>query len=342
MKAAIVRGTGQTPAYGDFDEPVPSSGENRIAVTAAAISHVVKSRASGAHYSSPGQFPFVVGIDGVGRLDDGSRVYFVLPRAPYGSMAEHAVVHSARCVPLPDGLADVTAAAIANPGMSSWAAYTERARLKVGETVLVNGATGTAGRLAVQIAKHLGARKVIATGRNADALRSVAALGADVTIPLVEGEEALEESLEEPFAEGVDVVIDYLWGKSAECLLVAGAKAGADAVPIRFVQIGSASGSDITLPSAVLRSSAIELMGSGIGSIPLDRLVNAIGGLMQATIPGGFKIATKPVPLSEVEHAWPRDESAQRTVFTMDVPTPSSPQSVSRRPPSHGSRTDQP
>ena len=96
------------------------------------------------------------------------RVYFVLPRAPYGSMAEQAVVPSAHCVPLPDELDDVTAAAIANPGMSSWAAYTERARLKAGETVLVNGATGTAGRLAVQIAKYLGARKVIATGRNAE------------------------------------------------------------------------------------------------------------------------------------------------------------------------------
>lgn len=320
MKAAIVRGTGQTPVYGDFAEPVPSSGENRITVMAAAISHVVKSRASGTHYSSSSQFPFLVGIDGVGRLDDGSRVYFILPKAPYGSMAEQTVVPAAQCLPLPDGLDDVTAAAIANPGMSSWAAYTERARLKAGETVLVNGATGTAGRLAVQIAKHLGARKVIATGRNADALCSVATLGADVTIPLVESEAALEDSFKEQFAEGVDVVIDYLWGKSAECLLIAGTKAGADAVPIRFVQVGAASGSDITLPSAVLRSSAIELMGSGIGSIPLDRLLNVIGGLLQATTPGGFKIAVKPVPLSEVEQAWSKDDSTRRTVFTVDEP----------------------
>src|SRR5271156_5594833 len=155
MKAAIVRGAGQTPAYGDFSEPLPTSGESRIAVTAAALSPVVKSRASGTHYSASGQFPFVVGIDGVGRLDDGRRVYFVLPKAPYGSMAERAVVASAQCIALPDELDDVTAAAIANPGMSSWVAYQERAGLKAGETVLVNGATGTAGRLAVQIAKHL-------------------------------------------------------------------------------------------------------------------------------------------------------------------------------------------
>jgi NADPH:quinone reductase-like Zn-dependent oxidoreductase len=318
MKAAIILAAGQRPVYGDFAEPQPSPNHSRIAVTAAAISPVVKSRASGTHYSSSGAFPFIVGIDGVGRLDDGSRIYFILPKAPYGSMAQRTLVPSAQCLVLPDELDDVTAAAIANPGMSSWAAYTERAQLKTGETVLVNGATGTAGRLAVQIAKHLGAKKVIATARNADALASVAALGADVTIPLIENEAALEGRLKEQFAEGVDVVIDYLWGKSAERLLIAGAKAGADAVPIRFVQIGSASGRDITLPSAALRSSAIELMGSGIGSIPLDRLVRCIGGLLQATVPGGFSIAATALPLSDVEQAWPNDDRRRRTVLTMD------------------------
>jgi NADPH:quinone reductase-like Zn-dependent oxidoreductase len=317
MKAAIVQGAGQMPVYGDFAEPVASEGESLVSVTAAAVSQVVKSRASGTHYSSTGRFPLVVGIDGVGRLDDGRRVYFVLPKFPFGSMAERTVVRSANCLPLPAEVDDVTAAAIANPGMSSWAAYTERARLKAGETVLVNGATGTSGRLAVQIAKHLGASKVIATGRDERALEAVAALGADVTIPLVEDDAALEGAFRQQFAEGVDVVIDYLWGRSAERLLIAAAKSGADAVPIRFVQIGSISGSDINLPSAVLRSSPIELMGSGIGSIPLDRLILAVDGLLQATVPGGFAIASKPVPLAEAEQAWPLDDNARRTVFTV-------------------------
>jgi hypothetical protein len=101
-------------------------------------------------------------------------------------------------------------------------------------------------------------------------------------------------------------------GHSAERLPIAGAKAGAEAVPIRFVQIGSVNGVDITLPSAVLRSSAIELMGSGIGSVPLERLIKAIGGLLQATLPGGFA--------SEVEQAWPKDVGTRRTVFTLDQP----------------------
>jgi hypothetical protein len=107
-------------------------------------------------------------------------------------------------------------------------------------------------------------------------------------------------------------------GHSAERLPIAGAKAGAEGVPIRFVQIGSVSGVDITLPSAVLRSSAIELMGSGIGSVPLERLVKAVGGVLQAAVPGGFRIAANPVPLSDVEQAWPKDVGTRRTVFTMD------------------------
>ncbi len=314
MKAAIVQGAGQTPVYGDFAEPVPLAGESRVTVTASALSHLAQGRAAGTHYSAAGAFPFVAGIDGVGRLEDGRRVYFLALRPPYGSMAEQSVARSAHCIAVPDDLDDVTAAAIANPGMSSWAAFTERARLQPGETVLVNGATGTSGRLAVQIAQHLGAKKVIATGRNEAVLRT---LGADVTIPLVEDAAALEDSFKQQFAEGVDVVLDYLWGMSAACLLSAGAKGGADTVPIRFVQIGALSGPEISLPAAALRSSAIVLMGSGLGSVPLERLAASIDGVLRAAVPSGFTIATAAVPLAQVEQAWSMADSAKRTVFTI-------------------------
>jgi len=312
MKAAIVQGAGQAPVYGNFDEPVAAAGEYRIAVTASAVSHLAKNRAAGTHYSSSDRFPFVVGIDGTGRLDDGRRVYFVMPRAPHGSMAERTVVSVQNCIVLPDALDDVTAAAIANPGMSSWMALVERARLEVGETVLVNGATGTSGRLAVQIARHLGAGKVIATGRRVEVLET---LGADATIQLVEDQDELEQRFRRQFAEGVDVVLDYLWGSSAACLLRAGAKAGAEAVPIRFVQIGALSGAEVALPAAVLRSSAIELMGSGIGSVAFERMVKCIGDLLQAAVPAGFEVAATPVPLAEFERAWASDDSTRRTVF---------------------------
>jgi len=315
MKAAIVTEAGQkTPVYGDFAAPEPAAGELRVHVTAAALSPVVKGRASGAHYSASGQFPFIAGIDGVGRLDDGRRVFFFGARPPYGSMAEQAVVAETQCAALPDDLDDITAAAIANPGMSSWGACTLRAGLKPGETVLVNGATGAAGRLAVQIARHLGAGTVIATGRNTEVLQS---LDADETIVLTQDEPTLDSRFEAVFARGVNVVLDYLWGRTAERLLMAGARAGAEGVPIRFVQIGSISGADITLPSAVLRASAITLLGSGLGSIPLAQLAPCIADMMHAAGGAGFTVASQAIPLSQLEQVWNAPENGRRTVFTL-------------------------
>jgi NADPH:quinone reductase-like Zn-dependent oxidoreductase len=317
MKAAIVQELGKPPVYGEFKEPTIVAGAVVIGVTAAALSQLTRGRASGMHYSTQGSVPFIAGVDGVGKLSDGQRVYFVLPKAPFGGMAERVAMRSEQCIPLPDDLDDVTAAAIANPGMSSWAALTERAKFKKGETVLVNGATGTSGRLAVQIARYMGAKRIVATGRNPTSLAELATLGADVTVHLGQDMDATEEAFKKQFAGGIDVVLDYLWGPSAERLLAAAAKAGKEGLPIRFVHIGGVSGAEIKLPGAVLRSSGLQLMGSGLGSVPFDKLLAAIGGVFAATVPGGFKIATHAVPLSEVEKAWTDDGDQSRLVFTV-------------------------
>ena len=318
MKAAVIKKAGKAPVFADFEDPVPKVDEELIVVSASALSYVTKSRASGAHHTAPSSLPAVAGIDGVGRTRDGRRVYFVLPEEPFGGLAEKVAVSMDRCIALPAEVDDVTAAAIAIPGMSSWAAFKERAHLVAGENVLINGATGTSGRLAVQIAKYLGARRVIATGRNVSALEHVKALGADATISLNQSPEELETAFKEQVGgEGVDVVLDYLWGPSAEILIRAAARAGKDAVPIRFVQIGAVSGGNIVLPSAALRSSALVLMGSGIGSISPRGLVGAIGGVLQAVTPGQLKIETKVVPLAEVEVTWNRESGNSRVVFAM-------------------------
>lgn len=153
-----------------------------------------------------------------------------------------------------------------------------------------------------------------------EALKTLTVIGADVTIPLGtiplgSGDGEFEDALQEQFRSGIDVVLDYLWGESAERVIIAAAKAGREALPIRFVHIGSVSGPDITLPSAALRSSAIELMRSGIGSIPMDRLVKSIGDLLQAAAPAGLVIETKTYPLAEVETVWDTAGSNSRTVF---------------------------
>ena len=317
MKAALVNAAGATPVYADFAEPVAGAGLVAVRVAASALSHVSKSRASGDHYSGAGKLPFVPGIDGAGTLADGTRVYFVMPEAPYGGMGEWSLLDPARCLVLPAALDMVTAAAIANPGMSSWAALVERARLVKGETVLVNGATGVSGRLAVQVAKHLGAGRVIATGRNRAALQALRGLGADLVIDLTQDGAALDTAFQHVFGDGVDVVLDYLWGPSAERLLVAAARAAPEAVPIRYIQIGALSGASISLPSAALRSSSLVLMGSGIGSIPLPRLLHAIGAVLDATVAAGLQVATHSVPLAEVAQHWSAPDGAARTVFTM-------------------------
>ena len=315
MKAAIVEQAGHAPVYGDFREPEPAPGRSIIRVTAAALSHVTRARAAGTHYSGAGALPLVPGLDGVGVDESGRRVYFILPEAPFGGMAQRCLVDARRCIALPDGLADVEAAAMGITGMSAWAALAERAQLRAGETVLVNGATGASGRLAIQVAKHLGAGRVIATGRNAAAFDELRALGADATIALTDDRDTLEAAFRHEFANGVDIVLDYLWGASAEALIVAAAKAGRDAVPIRVVQIGAMSGNDIRLPSAALRSSALQLMGSGIGSIPQPRILAAIRGVLEAAPLAGFRIATRAVPLSEVGTAWAAPDLTSRIVF---------------------------
>jgi len=319
VKAAVVHSFGGPPRYADFGEPAAQGDEVVIAVKAASLTQLVRAQAAGKHYSSGNNLPFVPGADGVGRLADGTRVFFAFPRSPYGSMAQRSVTGVSKCIPLPDELDDVIAAAAANPGMSSWAALIERAKFQAGEVVLINGATGAAGRLAIQIAKYLGAGKVIATGRNQKSVEGLGPLGANVAIALDQSPQQLtEEFWRQIKANGVNIILDYLWGPSAESLFAAvGGHGSEQAEPrIRYVQIGSIAGQTVNLSAGALRRSGLELMGSGLGSVSHEGLIRSIAGLMKAIIPGKFKIDAEAIPLEQVEQAWtaPGD---RRIVFTL-------------------------
>ena len=191
MHAVVVQAFDSPPSYPNFADPVPQAGELPVTITAAGLHPIVKSLANGTHYGSTGELPFIPGVDGVGRLEDGTRVYFGVARSPYGTFAEIGLAANWMCIPLPDGLDDTTAAGIANPAMSSWVALTARAKFVAGESVLILGATGVAGQLAVQIAKRMGARRVIASGRNPQALETLKNLGADAVISLDQDHDAL-------------------------------------------------------------------------------------------------------------------------------------------------------
>lgn len=316
MKAAVVNTPGQLPKFQDFDEPTVQEGEALVHVRAAGLHPVVRSIASGAHYSASGSGPMIAGIDAVGTLEDGTRVYFGGTRKPWGTMAERASVPRSMYVPLPDGIDDATAAAIANPGMSAWVSMKDRAAFSAGETILILGATGVAGQLAIQIARQLGAKRIVAAGRNIDALRDA---NVDEIIDLNQPEDGLREAFVAEAVAGIDVVIDYLWGRPTELLLEALAK-GFKATAThrtRLVEVGASAGPTITLPAAILRSIDLTLLGSGFGAASIDQIFAAIPQLFASAASGALKIDVETVPLSEVEANWNRADKGRRIVFTL-------------------------
>lgn len=316
MKAAVLHTLGRPPRYENFRDPEAGPGEVIVQVRAASLKNVDKTIASGAHYDSLRELPAICGIDGVGTLDDGTRVFTGGCRPPYGMMAERAVVPRAFCLPIPDELDDVTAAALPNPALSSWLPLVWRAKLEPGQTVLILGATGVAGKLAIQIAKHLGAGRVVAAGRNARTLASLPALGADATIALDQSDDALAEAFrEEARRKPFDVVLDYLWGRPTEVLVDAltGHDVTAESGVLRLIEIGDSAGPAISLSAHALRSSGIEIYGSGGGgSIPHTAIFETFPKLWELAARRKLRIDTERVPLAEVEEAWRRNDAAGR------------------------------
>jgi NADPH:quinone reductase-like Zn-dependent oxidoreductase len=316
MKAAVIHAFGQPPRFEDFPEPTAGEGEVGVNVRAAGLHPLVRALASGSHDRSTNVLPQIPGIDGVGSLDDGTRVYFSLPRPPYGTMAERCVVLRERIFPIPDRLDDLTAAAFFNPAQSSWLALT-RAQLAKGETVLILGATGVAGKLAVQIAKRLGAGKVIALGRNAQVLSELPRLGADVTISLNQPDQELIEAIvKEASPTGIHVILDYLWGRPTEAVLAAIARQDVPqgAPSVRLIDLGQMAGATITLAASVLRSSGLLISGSGL---TIERLREAMPQLIAEAASGTLRIETEPVPLAQIEAGWQRQTPDNRRLVVL-------------------------
>jgi NADPH:quinone reductase-like Zn-dependent oxidoreductase len=304
MKAAVVNAFGVAPAFGEFREPEAGDGETVVTVSAAPLSPIVKALAAGKHYTSSSTPGFVPGIDGVGTDPDGRRVYFLFPKAPFGSMAEKSLAASDMLVPVPDQLAHDHAAAIATAGLASWIALSRRAKLREGETVLVNGATGSAGRMALDVARHFGAGKSIAVGRNTAKLDDT---DAEVKIAL---DQDADQALRAEFDRGVDIVLDFLWGEPASRVLRAaasnrGSRAGEPR--LRYIQLGTVAGEEIPMRGDMLRSSGLELMGSGIGSVSVRDLLLGAGELLAAAPTAGFEPPFRSVPLEHVSNVWGGD-----------------------------------
>jgi NADPH:quinone reductase-like Zn-dependent oxidoreductase len=319
MYTAVLHAIGSAPRYEEFSEPLVSDngGEAIVHVHGASLKPIDKQLAGGSHYASRRELPCVCGSDGVGHLSDGQRVFFGGPRPPYGAMAQRTVVPRALIFPVPENVNDETAAALPNPGVSAWLSLAYRARLVRGETVLILGATGVTGKLALKIAKLLGATRVVAAGRNQQALSTLHDLGADATISLALPEAELSEAfLREAGQSGSQVVIDYVWGRPTEAFLAAITRREFAAInsETRLVQVGESAAPAITLPAAVLRSTALTILGTA-GIPPRNVLLEAFQKVMAHAAKRELHIETERVPLADIEKAWQRDRPGRRLVI---------------------------
>ena len=312
MHAAVVTSFDAPPAYQDFPTPTPhGSNEVLVDVVASGLHRRVRSQADGSHYTSTGELPLVPGVDGVARMSDGTLRYFALGDTTSGAMAEQTVIDLRQSFPLPDGTDPVLVAAAMNPAMSSWVALRRRIDFQAGQTVLVLGATGSSGQMAVQVAKRLGAGRVIAAGRNPKLLAALPELGADTIVRLGE-----TPGLGEAAAD-VDVVLDYLWGQPTVDAMTAIATNRNDGDRrLTWVEIGSVAGPTAAIPSAALRALPLQIVGSGQGSVSTAGILAELPALVAEINSGALRIDARAVPLADVTSAWQGIGPDARVVLT--------------------------
>ena len=314
MKAAVVSTFDSAPRYQDFPEPEAyGAHELLVEVLAAGLHPRVRSQSDGSHYTSTGELPLIPGIDGVGRDQNGQLRYFVLPDTAIGAMAERTVIDTRRSIVLPEGADPIAIAAGMNPAMSSWVALRKRIEFHPGQDVLILGATGSSGQMAVRIAELFGAGAIVAAGRDVRRLEMLPGLGATAVVQLGTAETA--DKLAKDAAE-VDVVLDYLWGEPAVEALTTVLTHRADrSKPLTWIEIGSVAGPTAEIPSAALRSARLQLVGSGQGSIGTREYLAELPALAETITSGTLRIEARALPLAEVERAW-ADDSTERIVLT--------------------------
>ena len=325
MKAAVIDMLGRPPRYADFPDPQPVDGAVVATVEAASLKNLDRGLVAGTHYGSASlPLPMVAGVDGVARLDDGRLVYSNA-RFPHGMMAERTLVDPAAAVELPAGIDPVLAAAVPNPGLSAWFSLEYAAQIQPGQTVLILGATGVTGSVAVQLAKaHFGAGRVLAVGRNRERLDWLRTVGADDTIAL--DADSADRLAAEHDSHPFDAVLDYLWGSPGEQVLAAlgNSHLSTGYHPTRYVQVGAMAGPTIQLSAAILRSAGVQLLGVGLGSIPPEAQARVKTELLPALFAmvsdGRLHIDVQPHTLSQVESVWAANESSGTRVVLVPRP----------------------
>lgn len=302
------------PHHAEFEEPVAHGPLTVVDVRASALTHLDVAIATGKHYLSPQTGSAVVGREAVVTGPSGERL-FLNARAiasPFGSMAQRTLANLDMAIAVPGGVSDELAATIGNAGLAAWLPLAWLGALKRGEKVLVLGATGTSGRIAVAAARLLGAGRVVATGRDPKVLHDLQRTGADAVVALTDGLDLRAAFLEAGQGE-FDVVVDYLNGAPSEAALGAMANGG------RMVQVGSLLAPGIMLNAQVMRSANLDVRGFAYYHAPMAQQAAAYRELCSAALAGAFEIDITALPLTGFSTAWDGLRKGDKTRYVLQA-----------------------
>jgi NADPH2:quinone reductase len=301
MRAAVVHELGATPVVEEADEPVRGDGHALVETAAAGLNPVDLAIGAGAFYGGHPPLPFVAGREGVGRVVAGEAfapgMLVATLKTASGSLADRFVTHESELWEIPGDADPVVATALGIAGLAGWLAVEERGRIQDGDRVLVLGATGTVGSVAVQAARLLGASRVVAAGRDAGRLERALRLGAHMTVVLDGGD--AEQAFRDAFPDGgPDLVIDPLWGEPA------GAAIAIAPIGMRLVNLGQSAGAEISLTSAAVRGRRLEIIGHTVFEAPLDDLARAHRAMLGHVAAGELDVDVDVYPLERTPEAW--------------------------------------
>src|SRR6266851_2892452 len=305
MRAAVIERYGEPPVLRDVPEPT-GDGATLVEVIAAPLNPVDLSIASGKFYAGSPPTPYVPGGEGIGRLllngNPGPRVYF-RAALPNGALAERAVVSQSQTVPIPDSVPDGVAAALGTPGIAAYLALTRRAQLKAGETVLILAASGVLGSCAVQVARLLGAGRIVAGARDEQQLARARELGADAIVDLKQTE-GLTDRIREASGGQLNVVIDPVWGVPGVAALEAMSPFG------RSVQLGQAADPEAVVKSGIVRGRYLSILGYSNFSVPWEDQAAAYRALLDYAAAGKLTVEVEVLPLEAAAEAWKRQATS--------------------------------
>jgi NADPH:quinone reductase len=296
VRAAVIRRSGATPALTQFADPQPGQGLSVGTLLAASLNPLDIAIVNDQFPLRRLQPPYIAGYEAVVQLGDGTRCYLTGPPAPYGTLAELVPVPDSAGFPVPAGIGPGLAAALGVAGLVGWLALDYRGHRQPGETVLVLGAGGSAGQLAMQSARILGASRVVGAARG-KALEQAADLGADAVVDLAD-DQAIDAGLAAAASGGYDVIVDFLWdGFAPDAMNHA-------TVGARYIQVGSSAGPTSTIAAAAIRNKLLTLVGHGLAATPAEVRRSAYAQLVQHAIDGKLTLDLEQTRLDDIIQTW--------------------------------------